>query len=149
MNDEHITRRKIAVAEIVIGLTMPLIFLMSYADFSHVTSSFGRIAYSLIFPLVCFIILAGLAMLRVQDRFWVTIPGILGATIAACTAYLIPTISFVIHSATYTGGGVNFGIAILAILAPGAVPIFMFFGLIFGESYAQKKRPTRRSRGTR
>jgi hypothetical protein len=138
MTTEHKTRRKIAVAEIVIGLTMPVIFLMSYANFSYVTSSVGRIAYSLIFPLVCFILLAALAMLRIKNRFWVTIPGIVGATIAACTIYLIPTIFF---SIPYTGGGHNFGIALLAALAPGAVPIFMFLGLIIGESYAQKRAP--------
>jgi hypothetical protein len=53
---------------------------------------------------------------------------------------VLPVALLGLYSATYSGGGANIGLGLLA-AAPGAAPIFMFIGLVVGESWAQNKMP--------
>jgi hypothetical protein len=94
------------------------------------------------FPPPCWLSsLAGLALLRNRERFWVSRSGLWWAAIAAYSAYVLPIALLGVYSATYSGGGANIGLGLLAFAAPGALPILMFIGLIVGESRGQGRAP--------
>lgn len=141
MTTEQTMRLKFAVAQILAGLIAPLLYAKSVIKFSFATASFGAIGYWLILPFVCFLLLAGLALLRNRERFWVSRSGLWGAAIAAYSVYVLPIALLGVYSATYSGGGANIGLGLLALAAPGTLPIFMFIGLIVGESRVQGRAP--------
>ena len=86
-------------------------------------------------PLVCFLGFAFLAVSRNQQGFRVSRSGLWGAALASYSAYVVPGLFLWLGSATYSGGGANFGLAFLAIVMPGALPILMFIGLVIGEAF--------------
>jgi hypothetical protein len=63
MTPEQTTRLKFAVAQMLVGLIAPLLYMNSLTNFSFATASFGALGYWLILPFVCFLLLAGLALL--------------------------------------------------------------------------------------
>lgn len=140
MTDEQTMRRKFAAAQMIAGLITPLLYAKSIFNFS-LTASFGAFGYWFILPFVCFLLLSGLAISRSRERFRVSRSGLWGAAIAAYSAYVLPVALLGLYSATYSGGGANIGLGLLALAAPGAVPIFMLIGLVVGESWAQNKAP--------
>jgi hypothetical protein len=98
----------------------------------------------LIFPLLRVLVrsVTGLFfLLYVSSSFLAWLFHEWGAAIAAYSAYVLPVALLGLYSATYSGGGANIGLGLLALAAPGAVPIFMLIGLVVGESWAQNKAP--------
>ena len=145
MTTEWTARLRFSVTQIIAGLTALLLYTRTL-EFSYYTASLGAISYLLIFPFVCFLLLSGLALFQNRDHFLVTRSGLWGAAIAGYSVYLLPVLLLGIDIATYSGGGANIGLGLLVLVAPMALPIFMFIGLRAGESRA--KRLTLRSSGT-
>ena len=140
MTTELPMRQKFALAQIIVGLIAPLLYA-KFIGYSLTTTSLGVLGYWLILPFVCFLILAGMALSRSRERFWVSRSGLMGAAIAGYSAYVLPIALFALASLTYSGGGANIGLSLLALAAPGAFPIFIFIGMFVGESWAQNRAP--------
>jgi hypothetical protein len=140
MTSELTTRRTFAVTQIIVGLLTPLLFEKSMFNFSR-SGSFGAIGYWYILPVACFLLISFLALSRNNEKFRVSRSGLWGATTGAYLAFVLPAYLLFIASATYTGGGVDIGLALLAVGAPVLVPILLSIGLIVGEFLAYLRAP--------
>lgn len=137
---ELASRRKFAVTQIIIGLFTPLFFVKFIFNFS-LTDSYSALGYWYFLPVACFILISIMAVSRNNKSFRVSQSGLRGATSGAYMAFILPTTLLFISSATYSGGGANIGLGLLALAAPALVPIFLLLGLKMGESLAQQKSP--------
>lgn len=140
MTSELTTRRTFAVTQIIVGLGTTLLFAKSFFNFSR-SESFGAIGYWYILPVACFLLISFLALSRNNEKFRVSSSGLWGATLGAYLAFALPAYLLFISSATYTGGGVNIGFALLSLAAPALVPILLSIGLIVGEFLAYLRAP--------
>lgn len=111
MNTELTIRRRFSLAQVIVSLVAPLLYVETLTTFSFATMSLEQLGYWLVLPAACFLGLSFAALLRREERFLVSRSGLWGVAIAGYLCMALPAALLLVASATYTGGGANIGLA--------------------------------------